>query len=414
MLGAGMTIGIAPVNSQPTLRTLPIVYVEVEDDARYEPLKAGERIVLRAPHRPYHGAAVAIDDASALTRVTGVALKLERVTAEAGKVAAAVTEARKKHDAALFLLDLPAAAFASVAAALKGQDVIAFNVTAPEDELRRTLCAREIVHTVPSQSMRMDALVQYLIGRKWRDILVLEGPEPEDAAMSAALLRSAKKFGARIAAHQRFKLGNDPRDRELNNPALLTAINRDYDVVFVADRDLEMARQVSYRTVRARPVVGSIDLEPEAWHWTWDRHGGPQLSGALPVEVAGSQDGNQRLGGVDCRQARLGSGAAHPQCRDCSSAAAHADAGRGRADLRDRWSEEPCRQRAAVGSSVAPADAVDDAAVGRRHGADRWVPASDEPARYAGRRRRRNALQAGQERTVSVETRARYVEIARR
>jgi ABC transporter substrate binding protein (PQQ-dependent alcohol dehydrogenase system) len=280
VLGAGMAMTIAtlPLHAQAPPRTLPIVYVEVEDDPRYEPVKAGERIVLRAPHRPYHGAAVAIDDAAALSRVTGVTLRLERATAEPGKAAEAIAEARRKHGASVLLLDLPPAAFAGVAAALKGQDVVAFNVSAPEDGLRRSLCAREIVHTLPSQAMRMDALVQYLVSRKWREILVLEGPQPEDAAMTAALLRSAKKFGARIAAHQKFKLGNDPRDRELNNPALLTAINRDYDVVFVADRDLEMARQVSYRTVRARPVVGSIDLEPEAWHWTWERHGGPQLS----------------------------------------------------------------------------------------------------------------------------------------
>ncbi len=277
---------------QPPHRTLPIAYIEISDDARYEPLKASERIVLRAPHRPYHGAVVAIDDAAALARVTGTTLKLERITTEPDKLVAAIAEARTKHGIALFLLDLPAASFAGVASALKGQDILAFNVAAPEDELRRTVCAREIVHTIPSQAMRMDALVQHLIARKWRDILVLEGPEPEDAAMTAALLRSAKKLGARIAAHQRFKLGNDPRDRDLNNPALLTAINRDYDVVFVADRDLEMARQLPYRTVRPRPVVGSIDLEPEAWHWTWDRNGGPQLNGRFLTKSAGSKMGS--------------------------------------------------------------------------------------------------------------------------
>ena len=25
-------------------------------------------------------------------------------------------------------------------------------------------------------------------------------------------------------------------------------------------------------------MVGAIDLEPVAWHWTWERHGGPQLN----------------------------------------------------------------------------------------------------------------------------------------
>jgi ABC transporter substrate binding protein (PQQ-dependent alcohol dehydrogenase system) len=31
--------------------------------------------------------------------------------------------------------------------------------------------------------------------------------------------------------------------------------------------------------VRARPVIGSIDLEPAAWHWTWERNGAPQING---------------------------------------------------------------------------------------------------------------------------------------
>jgi ABC transporter substrate binding protein (PQQ-dependent alcohol dehydrogenase system) len=79
-------------------------------------------------------------------------------------------------------------------------------------------------------------------------------------------------------AHQHFKTGTDPREREQNNPALLSAINRDYDVVFVADDAFDFARQVPYHTVRARPVVGSIDLEPVAWHWTWERHGAPQMN----------------------------------------------------------------------------------------------------------------------------------------
>ena len=76
---------------------------------------------------------------------------------------------------------LPAEAFKPLAAAVRGRDVLLFNATAPDDSLRRELCAREIVHTLPSLAMSMDALVQYLVSRKWRDILVLQGPLPADA-----------------------------------------------------------------------------------------------------------------------------------------------------------------------------------------------------------------------------------------
>jgi ABC transporter substrate binding protein (PQQ-dependent alcohol dehydrogenase system) len=198
--------------------------------------------------------------------------------ASAAELAPAMLAAREQRGVQFFLVDAPAAAIGPLAAAAKGRDVLLFNIGAGDDDLRRKVCARELVHTIPSLAMRMDALVQYLVARKWRDLLVLEGPLPADAAKTAALLASAKKFGARIVAQQKFKLGNDPRERDLNNPALLTAVNRDYDTVFVADQGLEFARQLPYRTVRPRPVVGDAGLDPQAWHWTFERYGAPQLN----------------------------------------------------------------------------------------------------------------------------------------
>jgi ABC transporter substrate binding protein (PQQ-dependent alcohol dehydrogenase system) len=35
---------------------------------------------------------------------------------------------------------------------------------------------------------------------------------------------------------------------------------------------------VPYQTAKARPVVGSQGLVAGAWHWTWERHGAPQLN----------------------------------------------------------------------------------------------------------------------------------------
>ncbi len=77
-----------------------------------------------------------------------------------------------------------------------------------------------------------------------------------------------------------FLLSNDPRQRDQGNVSLLTA-GPDYDAVFVADSDGEFARSVPYRTVRPRPVVGSEGLVAEAWHWSWERHGAPQLNNRL-------------------------------------------------------------------------------------------------------------------------------------
>ncbi|MEA2936792.1 MAG: hypothetical protein QOC56_296 [Alphaproteobacteria bacterium] len=270
---------LAQPQPPPAQPRITIGFVEIEGDARHEPLKAYERLVLRTREHPFAGAQVGIEEAAALARVLKMDFALERITVKsADDVAPAVLAALEGRGISYFIVDAPAQAFRPLAAAVRGRDVLLFNATAPEDFLRREVCAREIVHTLPSLAMSMDGLMQHLASRKWRDVLVLHGPLPADALMTRAFEASAKKFGARVVASKEFKASTDPREREKNNPALLTSGTRDYDVVFVADDAFEFARQVPYRTVRARPVVGSIDLEPVAWHWTWEHNGAPQVN----------------------------------------------------------------------------------------------------------------------------------------
>ena len=260
------------------LPTVPIAYVELADDRRYEAVRAYGRVVLEARDHPYAGAQAGVDDASALSRAIGAEHKLSRVTAKTAEEMAAAIRKASDEGVNFFLVDAPVDALRMVAAAVKGRDVLLFNVSAPEDSLRRDLCAVEVVHTMPSRAQLMDGLTQFLVSRKWRDILILRGPRPNDIETAAAFERSAKKFGARIVATRDFTPGTDPREREKNNVGLLSAINRDWDVTFVADVDFDFAREVSYRTIRPRPVVGAIDLEPVGWHWTWDHNGAPQLN----------------------------------------------------------------------------------------------------------------------------------------
>ncbi|HXM70354.1 MAG TPA: amino acid ABC transporter substrate-binding protein, partial [Thermoanaerobaculia bacterium] len=56
---------------------------------------------------------------------------------------------------------------------------------------------------------------------------------------------------------------------------------------FVADDAFDFVRTVPYHTVRPRPVVGSIDLEPVAWHWTWEHNGAPQVNSRFEKRSGG-------------------------------------------------------------------------------------------------------------------------------
>jgi ABC transporter substrate binding protein (PQQ-dependent alcohol dehydrogenase system) len=274
-----------PQAAQP--QKLTIGFVDIEGDPRYEPIQGPDRLILKTREHPFTGAQVGIDEAQALTRVLKTDFALERITVKsAAEVAGAVQQALERN-IHLFLVDAPAEAYKPLAAAVKGRDALIFNISAGEDSLRRELCAPEMVHVIPSLAMRTDALVQYLVSRKWRDYLVLQGQAEADAAGAKAFENSAKKFGARIVAHQNFKPGTDPREREQNDPLLLTALSRDYDVVFVADDAFDFARTLPYHTVRPRPIVGSIDLEPVAWHWTWDHNGAPQVNSRFEKRSGG-------------------------------------------------------------------------------------------------------------------------------
>ena len=227
----------APAWAQGAARQpLTIGYVEIAGDARYEPIKGADRLILKTRAHPFPAAEVSIDDAQPLRRVLAVDFSLARISvASADQAAPAVLQALETRSIHFFLVDAPAPAFAPLAAAVRGRDALLFNVSASDDALRRKLCAPEIVHTFPSLAMSMDALVQFLAARNWRNVIVLEGPLSADAVAADAFERSAKKFGARVVAHEHFKPGTDPRERDQNNPTLLTAMNRDYDAVFVAD-----------------------------------------------------------------------------------------------------------------------------------------------------------------------------------
>lgn len=258
-------------------KAMRLGYVELKDDPRYADRGERSGIVFHDLGRPFPGSQVALEDARAIGRVTHVDFSMEKFAAASVEEAAEVVSGWiDKADIHFVLADLPATTLRALASRLAGRQVLLFNVSAPEDSLRGADCSRIVLHTYPSEAMLADALVQYLVAKQWPQILVLQGPAPEDAMAVAALERSARKFGAHIVEVKPFVLSNDPHNREQSNVALMTAGLR-YDVVYVADHSGEFGRYVPYRTSLPRPVVGSAGLMPTAWSWSWDRDAAVQL-----------------------------------------------------------------------------------------------------------------------------------------
>jgi ABC transporter substrate binding protein (PQQ-dependent alcohol dehydrogenase system) len=253
-----------------------ILFVERQDDPWRQTLNAHDG-VMRASHRsPLPGAELAAKDGRAAGRALGLTFKVVRRTLRPDEPVEQALASAADQGVAAAILDLPGSDL--LAAAAGGPPALAlFNVRDPDDQLRADTCRGALFHVVPTVSMRTDALAQFLVRRNWKKILVLEGPEPDDKAFSAAMKASARKFGARIVDTRPFAITNDPRRREQVNIGLLTG-SEDYDVVFVADAIGEFARMIPYRTILPRPVVGSEGLRPLAWHPGADRNGAPQLN----------------------------------------------------------------------------------------------------------------------------------------
>ncbi|WP_280151511.1 branched-chain amino acid ABC transporter substrate-binding protein [Piscinibacter sp. XHJ-5] len=269
LLAAGLTLlpGARAATLKATLLT-------PADDPRLERTRV-ERAYLGHPGGPAaDGVQLAIEDSRFELDAVGAGVSLAGTPVASIDAARAAAVAAEKGGAAVLVTDLPTDWTLAVVDAVK---LPVLNVGDAADRLRQQDCRPRLFHLIPSERMRSDALAQTLVARKWSRVLVLAGPSPQDALRAATAQASIKRYGLQAVATKPFKLSDDPRERELANPLLLTA-GAQYDAVWVVDSDGEFARSLPYRTVLPRPVVGDAGLVAVAWHAQFERFGAPQVS----------------------------------------------------------------------------------------------------------------------------------------
>ena len=254
---------------------LVIGHLEMKGDRDYRQSRTFAAFLTQPLGRPHAGGEVALGEVKWHGAATGTTFALDRQRARQDELVS-TAEAMLARGIRFIILDLSAPEIASVSRAMADREVVLFNIRSAADNLRGPDCQPNLLHIAPSDAMRADAVGQVLALRRWREVLVLVGPLAADKTMADAFRRTAARYGLKIADERDFVLSNDPRQRELNNPLLLTQ-GSDHDVIFVADSDGEFARDLNYRTVDPRPLVGSEGLAGLAWHWSWSRHGAPQL-----------------------------------------------------------------------------------------------------------------------------------------
>lgn len=152
-----------------------------------------------------------------------------------------------------------------------------FNSGSGDAALRGTECRARLLHTLPSDAMRADALMQFFVTRRWDEIALIAGDRPDDQAWADTLESSARKFGLSFGTRKTWVFDADMRRNASQEVPLFTQDLGDYDVLLVADAADDFARYISYNTWRPRPVAGSEGLRPVAWHRVVEQWGAAQL-----------------------------------------------------------------------------------------------------------------------------------------
>ncbi len=228
------------------------------------------------------GARVGVADDALTGRFLGQHFVLDETVADGE---AAVLDAARKMLAGgqrLFVADLPADALVKLADLPGAGAAIIIDATNADDSLRAALCRKNVLHTMPSRAMLADALMQYLVVKKWTRIMLLTGRDPDDRLYADAIRASAAKFQVTIKADRPWSFNPaaqqaDTGHYEVNDEVAKATQDVNYDVLVVADEADNFGDELAYRTDQPRPVAGTSGLVPSAWSPVMDEYASTQL-----------------------------------------------------------------------------------------------------------------------------------------
>ena len=231
------------------------------------------------------GARLGLEDNRTTGRFLAHDYTMEEVSVQpGGDLIAPAREALS--ETAMLVLDAPAADVLRVADLPEAQGALIFSISAPEDALRAGDCRANVLHTLPSLAMRSDALMQFLVKRRWSDLAMVQGAHPEDQAWGAALAASAAKFGLKLRDTKTWAYDADMRRSAFSEGPLFTQELKDPDILLVADERHDFARYLAYNTWTPVPMAGSEGLRAEAWAPVVEQWGAAQLQSRF-VKAAG-------------------------------------------------------------------------------------------------------------------------------
>jgi len=122
----------------------------------------------------------------------------------------------------LVILDGTKESMLAVADVPEAAGAVLFNSSATDNALRSDACRGNLFHTIPSDAMRADAVMQFARLKRWDDLAMIQGAAPEDTVWADALKASAKKFGMRLDDGKLWEFDADMRRNAAQEVPLFT------------------------------------------------------------------------------------------------------------------------------------------------------------------------------------------------
>ena len=184
------------------------------------------------------------------------------------------------------VLDASEGILLAIADLPQAQDALLFNIGSGSPDLRRESCRANLLHTLPSDAMRTDALAQFFVTKRWRDLVMIAGVYPQDQSYAQAMRDSLTKYGMELDAEKTWAFDADMRRNAAQEVPLFTQDFGDYDALVIADEVHDFGRYILYNTWEARPVVGSEGLTAVTWSPVIEQWGAAQLQSRFEEQAA--------------------------------------------------------------------------------------------------------------------------------
>lgn len=156
------------------------------------------------------------------------------------------------------------------------KDALLLNAGSQTTDLRKDYCNKNLLHTIASNAMLYDGLVQFLVKRNFKNIFLISGQNPKDIQISDDIKRAVKKFGAKIVKEKVWDNNTDIRRRATEEFPVFTQAS-DYDVIVVADYFGDFGESLYFNTWLPRPVAGTQGLTPVTWNKVIESNGAAQM-----------------------------------------------------------------------------------------------------------------------------------------